>query len=163
MGRDITSMGSFSILGLIVAGVVGYLLLIRKRSAAVLILVSVAGGTILSTALKMGFNRPRPDLAHAYHLFTASFPSGHAMLSAVTYLTLGALLAQFTTDRRIKIYFLAVAIFLTALGGISRVYLGVHYPTDVLAGWCVGSAWALLCTTIANWLQRRGAVEQPQT
>jgi undecaprenyl-diphosphatase len=163
MGRDITSMGSFSILGLIVAGVVGYLLLIQKRSAAVLILVSVAGGTILSTALKMGFNRPRPDLAHASHLFTASFPSGHAMLSAVTYLTLGALLAQFTTDRRIKVYFLAVAIFLTTLVGISRLYLGVHYPTDVLAGWCVGSAWALLCTTIANWLQRRGAVEQPQT
>jgi undecaprenyl-diphosphatase len=60
---------------------------------------------------------------------------------------------------RIKAYVLSVAVFLTVLIGVSRVYLGVHWPTDVLAGWVVGAAWALVCWAITLWLQRRGAVE----
>jgi undecaprenyl-diphosphatase len=81
------------------------------------------------------------------------------MLSAVTYLTLGALLARVEANRRGKLYVVSVAILLTLLVGCSRLYLGVHYPTDVLAGWVVGSAWAILCWTVAAWLQRRGQVE----
>jgi undecaprenyl-diphosphatase len=162
MGRDITSLGSFAVLGLIVIGVVGYLLMANNRATALLILISVLGGTAISTALKMGFDRPRPDINATAHVFTASFPSGHSMLSAVTYLTLGALLARQVQQRWMKVYFLCAAIVLTGLVGISRLYLGVHYPTDVLAGWCVGAAWALLCTTIADLLQRRGSVEPVQ-
>ena len=89
-----------------------------------------------------------------------SFPSGHATLSAITYLTLGALLARVQTRRALKAFSLGVAITLTALVGVSRVYLGVHWPTDVLAGWCLGGAWAITCWLVAAWLQRRGDVER---
>jgi undecaprenyl-diphosphatase len=81
------------------------------------------------------------------------------MLSAVVYLTLGTLLASFVEERRLKFYFLSVAMFLTFIVGVSRVFMGVHYPTDVLAGWSAGLAWALLCWMVSHWLQRRGAVE----
>lgn len=94
-------------------------------------------------------------------MFTASFPSSHAMLSAVTYLTLGALMTRVAADTRLKAYFMGLAVFLTVVVGLSRVYVGVHYATDVLAGWCVGSAWAVLCWVVALRLQRRGQVEQP--
>jgi undecaprenyl-diphosphatase len=90
---------------------------------------------------------------------TASFPSGHAMLSAVIYLTLGALLSRVEAPRRVKIYVLTVAVILTFLVGLSRIYLGVHWPTDVLAGWCAGSAWAVLCWRVALASQRAGEVE----
>jgi undecaprenyl-diphosphatase len=94
--------------------------------------------------------RPRPDLVpHATEVFTSSFPSGHATLSAVVYLTLGALLASLHSSRAIKSYFLGVALFLTVIVGLNRIYLGVHYPTDVLAGWCIGAAWTALCWTVA--------------
>ena len=160
MVRDITALGSFSLLGLIVLGVCIYLVMARMRSAAVLVIVSVLGGTIISTVLKMSYNRPRPDLTAMSHQFTASFPSGHAMLSAVTFLTLGAVLAQLAPTRAMRIFTLSMAIFLTAIVGSSRIFMGVHYPSDVLAGWCLGAAWALLCSTAAMLLQRRGAVEK---
>lgn len=161
MVRDITALGSFSLLGLIVLGVCAYLYLARMRSAALFVLVSVLGGTLLSTVLKMGYNRPRPDLTTMSEQFTASFPSGHAMLSAVTFLTLGALLARFAPTRRLQVLSLGGALLLTLLVGLSRLYMGVHYPSDILAGWCLGSAWALLCSSVAIVLQRRGSVEQP--
>ena len=161
MVRDITALGSFSLLGLIVLGVCAYLYLARMRSAALFVLVSVLGGTLLSTVLKMGYNRPRPDLTTMSEQFTASFPSGHAMLSAVTFLTLGALLARFAPTRRLQVLSLCGALLLTLLVGLSRLYMGVHYPSDILAGWCLGSAWALLCSSVAIVLQRRGSVDRP--
>lgn len=161
MVRDITALGSFSLLGLIVLGVCAYLYLARMRSAALFVLLSVLGGTLLSTVLKMGYNRPRPDLTTMSEQFTASFPSGHAMLSAVTFLTLGALLARFAPTRRLQVLSLGGALLLTLLVGLSRLYMGVHYPSDILAGWCLGSAWALLCSSVAIVLQRRGSVDRP--
>src|SRR3712207_7626631 len=99
----------------------------EKRGAALLVLVAIIGGTLLSTLLKLGFERARPDLVpHAARVYTASFPSGHAMLSAVTYLTLGALLARVQARRREKAYVLSLALLLTLLVGLSRIYLGVH-------------------------------------
>jgi undecaprenyl-diphosphatase len=98
---------------------------------------------------------------HAVAVYSASFPSGHAMLSAVTYLTLGALLMRVHAQWLVKLYVLGVAILITLLVGVSRVYLGVHWPTDVLAGWCGGGAWALLCWLVAVRLQREGAIEAP--
>ncbi|GLQ11593.1 phosphatase PAP2 family protein [Devosia yakushimensis] len=160
MVRDVTALGSFAFLGLLVSGVVIYLFLARMRGAAFLVLTSVLGGTLLSTLLKMSYDRPRPDLTTMSHQFTASFPSGHAMLSAVTFLTLGAILAQLAPTRALRIFSIGAAIFLTLIVGTSRLYMGVHFPSDVLAGWCLGAAWALGCSLIAFWLQRRGKVEQ---
>ncbi|CCV04134.1 Phosphoesterase PA-phosphatase related protein [Mesorhizobium metallidurans STM 2683] len=157
--RDITSLGSSSVLVLITAAVIVYLLLLRRWGTALLIFVAVAGGQALSTLLKAGIDRPRPDLvSHLVNETSLSFPSGHAMLSAVTYLTLGSLAARFLPDRTTKIFVLALAVLTTVLVGISRVYLGVHWPSDVLAGWCAGFAWAMLCWLVARLLQRRKVV-----
>ena len=110
--------------------------------------------------LKTGFSRPRPELVpHSVVVFTNSFPSGHAMMSAVVYLTLGNLLARTQKQFSIKIFLMALAAFLTVLVGVSRVYLGVHWPSDVLAGWTLGACWALLCWFLMLYLQQRGKVE----
>jgi undecaprenyl-diphosphatase len=160
--RDVTSLGSTVVLGIILFSVVGYLLLDRKRAAACLMLGAVVGGVALNNLLKFAFARPRPDfVTPAVQVFTASFPSGHAALSAITYLTLGALLAQTNPSVRIRIYLMSLAAVFTGLVGVSRVYLGVHYPTDVLAGWCIGTAWAMGCWALMAWLQRRGGIEPP--
>ena len=158
--RDITALGSTGVLAFITLAVAGFLVLQRKANAALFVVVAVGGGMLLSTLLKMGFDRPRPDLMpHGSEVYTASFPSGHSMMAAVTYLTLGALLARVQPRRRLKLYLLGLAIVLTAAVGFSRVYLGVHWPTDVVAGWTLGAAWALLCWSGLLWLQRRGQVE----
>jgi undecaprenyl-diphosphatase len=161
--RDITALGGTGILMLLTLGVVGYLVLSRRYTMALLVLVAIGGGSLLSTLLKQGFDRPRPDLVpHITDVRSASFPSGHSMLAAVTYLTLGALLARIQPKRRLKAYLLLFAALLAFAVGVSRVYLGVHWPTDVLAGWAAGAVWALLCWLVARWLQRRGQVERDQ-
>lgn len=162
--RDITSLGGIPVLTLVTLGSFGFLLMVRKRRTALLLLVAIGGGLLLSSGLKDVFDRPRPDLVpHAVQVATQSFPSSHAMMSAITYLTLGALLARTQPRRRVKVYLLASAVLLTLLVGTSRVYLGVHWPTDVLAGWWAGAAWAMLCWAVLRRLQRRGAVEQEET
>jgi undecaprenyl-diphosphatase len=160
---DITAMGGVAVLTLITALVAGYLLIVRKFTTAVFLTAAVAGGAITSTVLKFDFARPRPELvAHLVKVHTTSFPSGHALNSAVTYLTLGALLARAEQDRRARIFFMGAAIFLTLTIGFSRVYLGVHWPSDVIAGWCVGAAWAVLCSLVARALQRRNKIDRPE-
>ena len=160
--RDITGLGGYAILTMVTLAALAYLLMAGKNGAALLVIAAVVGGMMLSTALKLGFERPRPDLVPAAtRVYTASFPSGHAMLSAVTYLTIGALLARVERRRRVKAFLLSIAVILTLLVGASRVYLGVHWPSDVLAGWCIGAAWAALCWFIALQLQRGGHVERP--
>jgi undecaprenyl-diphosphatase len=153
--RDVTALGSYAFLGFLVVALVGYLLLTNRRARAWLIVGAVAGGVLISNGLKFLFERPRPDLPTTVRVFSASFPSGHATLSAITFLTLGILLAQTHSEPRLKIYFAVLAIVLTVAVGISRVYLGVHYASDVLAGWSVGGAWALLCWTVAGMLRRK--------
>lgn len=160
MMTDFTALGGIPVSIFIVAAAAGYLLLIGKWATTIFLIASVLGGTLLNSLLKFGFARPRPDLvAHIVDVHTASFPSGHAMVAAVTYLTLGALLSRTVRGRAAKIYVLSLSVLLTVLIGISRVYLGVHWPTDVLAGWCAGASWATLCWAIAYWLQRRGKIE----
>ena len=154
MMRDITALGSTGVLTLMMLSVIGFLAMTRKGYAALLVLVSVVGGTLISQTMKFAFARPRPELVpHGAEVYTASFPSGHSMMSAVVYLTLGALLARTQPDRGVKVYILTIAVVLTVLVGISRVYLGVHWPTDVLAGWSLGGVWALLCWLVMVWLQ----------
>jgi undecaprenyl-diphosphatase len=152
---DITALGGLTVLSLVVLITIGFLVMIHRRAMALLVIVSAVGGTALSFLLKIFFERSRPDLVpHEVAVHTASFPSSHAMMSAMIYLTLGALLARVQPLRRVKAYILLVAAGLAILIGTSRVYLGVHWPTDVLAGWCVGSAWAMICGMLAWWLQQ---------
>ena len=157
--RDLTSLGSIIVLVIITLAIAGYLFLARKQAAAWLMLAAVFGGIALSDLLKFAFGRPRPDfISPAARVFTTSFPSGHATLSAITYLTIAALLAPGQSSHRIGLYFIVLAALLTILIGVSRIYLGVHYPTDVLGGWCVGAAWALGCWVLMTWLQHGGRI-----
>lgn len=160
IGRDLTALGGIIVLTLVTAIVAGFLMLRKMWGAMWLLLAATIGGAIVSGLLKHFVDRARPDIVpHRSHIMTTSFPSGHSMLSAVVYLTLGSLLARFTRDPRLRLYFLAVACVLSVLVGISRVYMGVHWPTDVFAGWTAGGVWAIFCWTIARVLQVRGAVE----
>ncbi|MGQ0533972.1 MAG: phosphatase PAP2 family protein [Caulobacteraceae bacterium] len=158
---DLSALGGFAVLTLVTLFALGYLLVLKRWGAALMLLAATLGGTAISEGLKIGFSRPRPDLvAHIVDTTNMSFPSGHAMLSAVTYLTLGVLLARTQERRRLRGYILGAAILLTLLIGISRIYLGVHWPTDVLAGWCLGAAWALLCWAVATWLTSTRATQK---
>ena len=160
MVRDMTALGSTGVLTLMVLAVTGFLVMTRKGHAALVVLVAVISGVLISQTMKWAYARPRPELVpHGAEVYTASFPSGHAMMSAIVYLTLGALLARTQANPGVKAYILSGAVILTALVGLSRVYLGVHWPTDVLAGWALGGVWALLCVSAMLWLQARGQVE----
>lgn len=144
-GRDVTALGSVAVLGILTVAAIGFLLIERRPRTAGLVIVGVGGGQILSSLLKHGFARPRPELVPPdIHVYTASFPSGHTMMSAITYLTLAILLSRAAMSAAARVYILAVGVLLTLLVGVSRIYLGVHWPTDVVAGWAAGAAWAAL-------------------
>jgi undecaprenyl-diphosphatase len=157
---ELTSFGDTAVLAVIILAVGLYLLLAGKRSLAALAVGAAASGTALSWALKALFDRPRPDfLAHIAEASSASFPSGHAMLSAVVYLTLGGMLAATEKTKRLKAFAIGLAVTLTLIVGFTRIYLGVHYPTDVLAGWALGAAWALAWMMLVFWLRRKHRIE----
>lgn len=154
--RDLTALGGWTVVTVLTSAVIGYLVIARQTATALFILASVWIGALMGSLLKLLFDRPRPDLVgHLVDVNTSSFPSGHAMNSAIVYLTLGALLARAQHSRARRVYVLSLAIAVTLAVGLSRVYLGVHWPSDVLAGWIVGASWALLCSLIAWSIQRR--------
>jgi len=154
--RDLTALGSVEVLLLFVLAVAGFLALARLWWHLALVLGASAGGVLLLVLLKQVFDRPRPTVVPPLMLETSpSFPSGHAMMSAVIYLTLGTLLAQLCSRWRERIYVVSVAVVLAAIVGLTRLYLGVHYPSDVLAGWSLGLAWALASALLARTLRRR--------
>lgn len=148
--RDVTSLGSFAILAPLILLTAIYLTLDGKRRTAGFLLVASISGTVISTVMKMLFDRPRPEFTQAARVFTASFPSGHALVSAVVYLSLGALLAEQAETPGLRRFYFAVAIVMTVAVGLSRIYLVVHYPTDVLAGWLIGTSWAIFCFWVAR-------------
>jgi undecaprenyl-diphosphatase len=159
MFRDFTALGGVGVLSLLTLISVGYLWLMGQRRVALFLLFAILGGLLLSSMLKNGFDRPRPDLvSHGSHIYTSSFPSGHSMLSAVVYLTGGALLAMVHSAHRVRVYLIGCSILTTLLVGVSRVYLGVHWPSDVLAGWAAGAAWAAACWLVAQWLHERAEI-----
>ncbi|MDR6624092.1 phosphatase PAP2 family protein [Caulobacter segnis] len=153
---DVTALGSVAVLSLIILLAFALLASLRRWGEAVLLLGGAVGGVSISQGLKAVFGRERPDLAYrVVEAVNASFPSGHAMLSAVVFLTLGVLTARFSDRRRVKVLAISAAVLLSLLVGASRVYLGVHWASDVLAGWCVGAAWAMICWLAAYLVRRR--------
>ncbi|QDU89555.1 phosphatidylglycerophosphatase B [Pirellulimonas nuda] len=154
--RDCTAMGGMTICVLLSASVVIMLLLSGRSALAGYVGVVIVSGVALCMFLKASYDRPRPQLApHGSHVYTKSFPSGHTMTAATVYLTLGAMLARVQRGRYAKLFILAVAVGVTLLVGLSRVYLAVHWPTDVIAGWLLGAGWALLAWCAAALLTRR--------
>lgn len=159
LARDVTALGSITVLSIIALAVTGYFLIQKRRAKAAFIVASVGGVFALSTLLKYSFNRARPGTElHLAEVFTSSFPSAHAMHSAAVYLLLGAILATEKVSRPCKNYILSTAILLTVGIGISRLFLGVHWPTDIVAGWTAGATWALLCCMVGFQLQKRTAL-----
>ncbi|MCF8104224.1 MAG: phosphatase PAP2 family protein [Desulfohalobiaceae bacterium] len=159
-GRDLTSLGGIAVLALLGLGVAGFLILDNKPRTALFLVVSIGGALLISQLLKSEFVRPRPDLVpHESVVYTKSFPSGHSMLAAATYLTLAVLLSRVLQRPRLQAYVLFLAVFFTVLVGVSRVYLGVHWPTDVLAGWTSGAVWAVVCLLVLRILQKKRIVE----
>ena len=153
--RDITALGSGIVIILFTLAVLGLLLFQKKYNMFYLILGATLGGGLLGFLLKEIFGRERPDVI--YHLApetSLSFPSGHSLMSMVMYLSFAALLMRIPYDRAIKIYIISIALFLSLIIGISRIYLGVHYATDVLAGWSIGVAWASFCWLIAHFVEQ---------
>ncbi|NVK54701.1 MAG: phosphatase PAP2 family protein [Alteromonadaceae bacterium] len=159
--RDVTGLGGVGILTFFTIMSAAYLVIIKKSKMAIFVIVAIATGTLLSFALKYGFDRPRPDLVpHGSYVYTHSFPSGHSLMSALVYFTLASLLARVDSRRRVKIFLFFMASLLTVSIGISRVYLGVHWPSDVVAGWTAGVFWATLSFMVASRMQSSGNIEQ---
>ncbi|MFW6323875.1 MAG: phosphatase PAP2 family protein [Desulfovibrionales bacterium] len=158
--RDITALGGITVLTFVTTVTALFLFLKNKFRSMTLILVATVGGVSLGTGLKYFFARERPDESLRLVLIDSfSFPSGHAMMSAIVYLTLAAMLARIQSDRRTRSFIIIVGFILTFAVGVSRIYLGVHYPTDVLGGWSMGIAWASIWWLLSWFLQRRGAME----
>jgi undecaprenyl-diphosphatase len=160
--RDLTALGGVTITFLLVMTVVAFLVIGGRRRTAVFVVATIVSGLVFSLLLKAGFDRPRPDLVpHGSHVHTASFPSGHAAMAAVVYLTLAAVLTRVLPHRAQRVLAVVLALVVTLAVGFSRVYLGVHWPTDVLAGWLVGGGWAAGAWAVERALQREGDLEAP--
>lgn len=162
--RDYTALGGIPILMALSFFAACYLAMEQKYRATIYIVSTALSVLLVSTLLKELFDRPRPDLVEAgTRVYTSSFPSAHAMMSACMYLTFGALLARFETQRRKKIIVLVFSAMIIVVVGLSRVYLGVHWPTDILAGWTAGAIWALLCWLAYRHLDtpQKSAEQQP--
>lgn len=142
---EITTLGGYPVLVTLVTAIAGFLLVYRKFGPAIFMVAAIVSGTVVSQLLKIVYDRPRPDIVdHLVATHTASFPSGHATMSAVVYLTLATMIVRLVDDVAVRIYVILMAVLLTFMVGMSRIYLGVHWPSDVIAGWALGTAWACL-------------------
>lgn len=164
MGRDVTALGGVAVLTMATLCSAIYFLLLRRWGNLLCIVATVGGGILISNYAKDIFDRARPDLvSHGSLVNSASYPSGHTMMATILYLTLGVLIARMQTRSDLKILTLTIAMLLTLIVGISRVYMGVHWPTDVVAGWLAGAAWATTFLIIASWLESSGPVEKTKS
>lgn len=164
MMRDFSALGGVALLTFITLSAAIYLFVNKKAFKAWFLLAAIGSGTVLTNLLKAGFDRPRPDLvAHETYTYAASFPSGHSMMAALVYLTLGSLLAQNEKRIGMKLFLMGMAVTLALLVGISRIYLGAHWASDVIAGWLGGCAWAILFWLLENYIiYRRQKPRQPK-
>jgi undecaprenyl-diphosphatase len=151
--RDFTALGGYGILSTITILVTTFLHLERRPARGHFIVVTVLAGYSLSMMLKAIIARPRPDIVPwLSNVHSSSFPSGHSMMSAVVYLSLGLMLSDLTSRRLVKTFVVVAPLTISALVSFSRVYMGVHYPTDVVAGWWLGISWSLACwLAIRRW------------
>ena len=160
----ISALGSSVVTTLIVIIVTGFFALAGHWRYAGLVVASSVGCAVVMSLLKGLFERARPTVVtHLDPPGGLSFPSGHSTISAALYMTLAVLIARTLDKRRLRVYVVCMGVLMMVLIGVSRLYLGVHYPTDVLAGWCIGSAWALGCWALMTRLQRTGQVEPPSS
>ena len=159
---DLTAIGGPTVLTLVVLAIAGFLVLQQRYRTAAFIMLTSFGGMYMTAVLKDMFSRPRPTVVpHLREVTSSSFPSGHAMESAIVYITLGAILMRIVEGRLAKMYVLFIAALLSLLVGVSRLFLGVHFPTDVIGGWIIGFLWALVCWVTAQWLEARSASKAP--
>jgi len=157
---DITSLGGISVLGLFALIALGLLLMLGKRLSAVILIVGLVGSVMLSEGLKAVFDRVRPpDIYQAVDTLNASFPSGHALLATTFYLSVGVMLTRAFPHRHLKAYAMGAAILIALLIGVTRVYLGAHWASDVLGGWSVGAAFAMVLWLFAYVVERRQRVK----
>ncbi|MDO7842623.1 phosphatase PAP2 family protein [Sphingomonas immobilis] len=153
---DLTALGGFTLMWLFGASGIAFLVYLGRRAEAAWIAAALIGSSLISTLLKGLISRPRPALVpHLAWVDNASFPSGHAMISAATYLTLALMLCETYTARGVRVAIVAFFSLLVVLIGCSRVYLGVHWPSDVLGGWCFGTVWAAAMFAANRALKRR--------
>ncbi len=154
--HDVTALGGYTVLTLLTLAVAGFLALRRRWRAVALVVIAAVGGGAICEGLKGVFARPRPAVVpHLVEAHNASFPSGHSGAAAAVYLSLAVLLAGRISRPAVRAYLIGAAVLLTVLVGVSRVFLGVHYPTDVLGGWALGASWAMLCGLVVRWSRRR--------
>lgn len=155
---DLSALGGFTLQWLLGGAALIFLLCIRKRAEAAWLGASVIGASLLNTSIKLELHRARPEVVpHLTMVKNASFPSGHAMISAAILLTIGAMISETVKSTAGRVYIMTFAGFLVLLIGLSRLYLGVHWPTDVMAGWCLGGFWALTVFAANRALRRRAA------
>ena len=160
VAKDITALGDVTVLTLVTIVTLGYCLLTRYYTAFFMVFVAVNTGDLLMVALKDFFKRQRPEcVPHLVMAAYTSFPSGHAMMSAIVYLTIGAILARIEARKMVKIYLIAIFSLLSLVIGMSRVYLGVHYPSDVVAGWLAGITWGTLSAALVLTVSKKLKVE----
>lgn len=153
---DISALGGFTLQWLLGGAACLFLAAVRRRAEAAWLAASLVGASLIDTVLKVVIDRPRPQIVpHLAQVSNASFPSGHAMISAAVYLTAGAMLCEAVPHRRGRLSVMTFCGALVVLIGASRVYLGVHWPSDVLAGWCLGGLWALAVFAADRWVSGR--------
>ncbi len=154
--HDVTALGGYTVLTLITLVVAGFLAVRRRWASVAVVMIAALGGGAICEGLKVVFARPRPAVVpHLVEAHNASFPSGHSAAAAAVYLSLAVLLAGRISRPAVRAYLIGAAVLLTVLVGVSRVFLGVHYPTDVLGGWVLGASWAMLCDLVARRFRRR--------
>ena len=160
--RDITALGGVTVLTLVSALAIAFLLMRGRVKQAIYTALATGGGAVMGKLLKSLFARERPEVVpHLVEVTSLSFPSGHSMNSAIVYLTLAVMISRSFDERRARMFTIGTAALLVLAIGFSRLYLGVHYPTDVLGGWTVGASWALAIGLIATRLQERHQLEEP--
>ncbi len=162
--RDVTALGGVTVLSLVTLVAVAVFLIHKQRRHALILAGTVLLAWASSEGAKVFYKVPRPNLVpHGAYVYSASFPSGHSTLSAANYLTLAVLLASLETERATKALVVGLAFLLVVAIGASRVYLGVHWPSDVLAGWTLGAAWALAAWSLLRRLRRidKASAETP--
>ena len=159
--RDITALGSNWVLLYMMISLSAILWCSQRRLDATKILMMTVGGVAISLGLKYVFERARPDLVpHLIEVYSPSFPSGHASMSMVCFLGMAVVLSRNWAHAQARHLFIIMAIFSAVLVGVSRIMLGVHWPTDVIAGWGIGILWVLFVNQFGS---RFESVSQTKT